>query len=99
MQKGQRMLRLFVPASQDAPKAVHPRLRPLHDPAPGSLARYSFDRLRFLSTRPHLGGEAKLRQALAPFLRVVPFLETPALWLCLRWLRALDDQAVECGPH
>src|SRR5262245_761494 len=99
MQKGQIMLRLFVPAYQDAPKAVHPRMRPLHDPAPRALARLIFDRLCFLTTRPNMCGESKLRHDIAHFLIVVPFIETQALRLRRRWLRALDDEAVERGPH
>src|SRR5919108_2204178 len=99
MPTGQRMLQLFGPASQAAPHAAPPRLRPLHHPAPGSLARWLFDRLGCLPTRPPLGGDANLRHALAPVLLVGPCIATPALWRRLRWRRALDDQAVAGGPH
>ena len=45
MQKGKIMLRFFLPAYQDAPKTVHPRVGPLDDPAPGLLFRLQGDRI------------------------------------------------------
>jgi hypothetical protein len=93
------MLRFFVPAYQDAPKAVHPRVGPLDDPAPSLLARSLVDRLCFLAPRPHMRGELKLHQEIAHFLIVVPCVEAHALRWRLRWLRTLDDKAVNRGPH
>ena len=93
------MLRLFIPAYQDASEAVHPGVGPLHHPAPGLLARLLFHRLCFLTTRANMRGEPKLLQNIAHFLLVVSFIEAHALRLRLRGLRALDDKAVERGPH
>src|SRR4029453_16311898 len=91
--------RLFIPAYQDTSEAVHPRVGPLHHPPPGLLACFLFDCLCFLATRPNMGGEPKLLQNIAHFLIVIPFVEAHTLRLRLCWLRALDDQAVERGPH
>jgi len=93
------MLRFVVPAYQDAPKAVHPRMGRLDDPAPSLLARWSCDRLCFLAPRPHRRGAPKRRQGSAHFLIVGPFVEAHALRWRLRWLRTLDAKAVKRGPH
>src|SRR5215471_7868032 len=93
------MLWLFVPAYQDAPKTVHPRMRPLYHPAACLLARLLLDRLGFLAPRPNMRGEPKLLQDIAHFLIIVAFVEAHALRLRHRWLRALDDHTVERGPH
>src|SRR5712691_3467601 len=99
MQKGEIVFRLFVPAHQDAPKAVHPRVGALDDPAPGFLACLVFDCLSFLATRPSMRGETKLRQDIAHFLIVIAFVEAHALRLLLRGHRALGDHTVDRGPY
>src|SRR5215831_9872968 len=99
MQEGQIMLRLFIPAYQDASEAVHPGVRPLHHPTPGLLPRLLFHRLCFLTTRANMRGEPKCLQNIAHLLIVVAFVEAHALRLCCRWLWALDDQAIERRSH
>ena len=93
------MFRFFVPAHQDAPKAVHPTMCAFHDPAPGLLARCVSDRLGFLATRPDMRCEPKLHQDVAHCLIVIGFVEAHALRLLGRGLRALDHKTLERRPH
>jgi hypothetical protein len=99
MEQGKIVPRLFVPAYSNTPKAVHPRVGPLHHPTSGLLARFSFDRLGLLATRPHMGREATFLQGLADVLLIVAFVQAQTLRLLRCWCRTLDHEAVERCPH
>src|SRR5437870_3808509 len=49
------VLDLLFPPDQQAPKAVHPRMRPFHDPAAGTVARNLSFGGGFFAARPHMG--------------------------------------------
>src|SRR5919108_4530003 len=99
MEKGKIVFRLFVPAHQDTPKAIHPRVSALHHPAPSFLACYHFDRLRLLTPRPNMGGAPKLLQDLTDFLIVVAFVQAHALRVLGCWRRMRNHEALERRPH
>jgi len=70
VKKRQIIVHLFVPANQDAPKAIHPTMRALYDPPSGFEARPAFEGLRFFPAGADVGRKAKLSQRV-PHLRIV----------------------------
>jgi hypothetical protein len=99
MEKGQIVLRLFVPTDEQATKAVHPRMCPLHDPPPRFEARFSLDGFGLLSSWANMGGKAELMQEIAHLVVVVALRQAHPLRLLLAWLGTVDDDAFDGRTH
>src|SRR6266849_4425880 len=95
MEKRQVILRLLVPADQQAAKAIHPGMRPFDHPPARPESRFRFERLGFLPARPNVGGKAEFLEGVAHLGVIIPFVQTHPLRPFLRRLRTLDDDAVD----
>jgi hypothetical protein len=95
MEEGEVVLRVLVPANEPATKAMHPRRRALHHPAPRGAPRLRFAGLRCLSARADLGGTAELLQRGLHLIVVVAGIQAPPLRLVLGRLWPCDDQACD----
>ena len=76
MEHGNIVFRFLAPPDENPPKAVHPTMRPFHDPTPRSPARRPLDPLGFLSLGGDVRREAKLLDSGADFVIRVPFIQT-----------------------
>lgn len=79
MKQSQKILRLLFPPRQDAAEAVHPAVRPLHNPATSLKSRLSFNRLRFFATSADMCSITKFFHQISYLLRIVTFVQTHAL--------------------
>src|SRR5579859_6577934 len=95
MQKRQVVLGLLVPADQQSSEAVHPRMRPFHDPPTRFEACFSLDGFGLFPTRANMSGEPKFAQDLTHLLIVIARIQTHPLWLLLRRLGARDDDRLD----
>src|SRR6266700_3351331 len=95
MKQGQIILRLFVPTNEQAAKAIHPGMTPLHHPAPRFAAGYSLDGFGFFSSWTNMGRKAELAQDVADFVVVIPFVQTHPLQVVLARLWTLDDDSLD----
>ena len=106
MQKGDVILRGFVPTDQDAPEAVQPTVRAFHHPASGLEPRLPFDLLRRLPPTADVGGEPELLQGAAYFTKVIApvsstgqaFVQTRTLRPFCAGFRSVHGQAVHRAP-
>ncbi len=98
MKEGQIVFRLFLPTYQDAPKAVHPAVGSLIDPAPCTIARHP-QRLPFLAPAQDMVVEALRRYRPSYAGRVVPLVGTEVPFLLLRWVGNRQGQAVNQCVH
>src|SRR6266487_1068136 len=96
MEKGEVVLRFFIPANQETTKAIHPGMCPFHHPPTSFEAGFPFERLRLFPTRPDMGGEAEVVKDVAHLLVIVSLVQAHPLRLLLRWLRTVDDDALDC---
>ena len=80
MQKPQVVAHFLVPADQHAPEAIHPTMRPLHDPPSCLEAGLLFERLGLFPPRADVGGEAKFGQQIPHLIIVIAFVQTHPLW-------------------
>src|SRR5262245_60944361 len=99
MEKGQIMFRLFVPAHQNTPTAVHPRVDPLHDPPPRSEPCLLRQRLGLLASGTDMGREPELVQQLPYLVILIAVVQAHALCLLRYGLWPFDHEAVERAPH
>src|SRR2546421_1465477 len=95
MEKGQIILRLFIPTHEQATKAVHPGVRSFHHPAPGFEPGFSLDGLGLFSSWANMGRKAECVQDVAHLLVVIALVQTHALRLLLARLRSLDHDALD----
>src|SRR5215472_4195119 len=83
MEKGQVIFRLFVPTDEQAAKAVHPRMRPFHDPTPRFEARFSLDGFGLRSSWANMGGKTEFAQDVTHLVIVIALVQAHALRLLL----------------
>src|SRR2546421_4604641 len=95
MEKGQIILRLFIPTHEEAAKAVHPGVRSFHHPPPCFEPSFSLDGLGLFSSWANMGRKAVFVQDVTHLLVVVALVQTHALRLLLGRLRSLDDDALD----
>lgn len=81
MKHSQIVRSFLLPADQDAPKAIEPAMRPLHLPAPGSIARYHSNFACFLVPGFDVGPVTQFCKQFSHLLAVVTFIQTKILWL------------------
>jgi hypothetical protein len=67
MEEGRRILRLFLPAYQQAAKPIEPTMTALNHPALRTLARFTCDLPRFLAATANVRSEAKFAQGRTHF--------------------------------
>jgi len=85
------MLRLLLPAYQQAAKPIEPTMTAFDDPAPCPLARFTGDLLRFLAATANVRREAKFAQGCAHVVIIIAFIQSHALRSLLRRRRSLHD--------
>ena len=79
MEHGEVGVGAFLPAGEDAAKAIHPGMGALDDPAAGAEAGLVLDRFRFFAAATNVGGETELVEQLAYFVVVVAAVEAEPL--------------------
>jgi hypothetical protein len=89
------MLRLLLPAYQQAAKPIEPTMTAFDDPAPCPLARFTGDLLRFLAATANVRREAKFAQGCAHVVIIIAFIQSHALRSLLRRRRSLHDDALD----
>jgi hypothetical protein len=94
VEKGERVVHLFVPANPDSTKAIHPTLPALHHPPPRPKPHRALDHLRFCPARPDVGCKATLPQGVPHFGVVLPCVQTQPLGPSLGGAGPWDDQAL-----
>src|SRR5581483_7795264 len=99
MKQGDVILRLFVPADQDAAKPIHPAVRPFYHPPPRLLPRLPLDLLGLFPPRLDLLGELKLVRALTHLVEVVGLVQAYPLRLLLGRPGPLYRDACERLPE
>lgn len=95
MEEREVVLRFLVPANEQATKAIQPRMRPLHHPAPRFEPRFLFDGFGLLPARADMGGKAELLQRGIHLIVVVAGIQAHPLRLFLGRLWPCDDQAFD----
>jgi hypothetical protein len=95
VQHCQIVIGLFLPASQESPKAVNPRMRSLHHPSSCFESRILFPLHDFLATRFDVRRVVSTLEKLTHVFRVVTFVETDVLMPTGSRLRARNRHAVE----
>src|SRR5207248_10827952 len=93
VEKRQVILRLFLPANEQAAKAIHPGMRSFHHPPPCLEAGLSLDGLGLFPSRADMGGKAELAQDVAHLVVIIPFVQTHSLRVFFAWLWTCDDDA------
>src|SRR5215467_15968909 len=97
MKESELILHLLFPAHEETSRAVHPTVRPLHHPAPGTVPR---DEL-FLALLFPPAADVRLIVACDQFLvdwsGVVGSIQTEVLRLLRRGLGSADQQAIQRG--
>src|SRR5579871_1364880 len=79
MQQRQIVFGLLAPADENAAEAVHPTVRPLHDPTPRLIPCLPLERLSLLPPCLDVGREAELRDEGADLVVVIAFIHTHPL--------------------
>src|SRR5215510_14918194 len=95
MQKTQIVTYFLIPADQHPSEAVHPAMRAFHYPPPCLEPELVFQRFRFISPRPDMGGKAKLEQQPPYLLIVITFVETHPLGSLGGGIGPLDGDALD----
>ena len=99
MQKGQIILGFFVPAHQNATKAIQPTMTPLDHPPARFLASLAHHHLGFYPPRANVRRKAKLLKDAEDLIVVVDFIQATALRVLCRWFRPFDQDALESELH
>src|SRR4029077_11578989 len=99
MQQGDIVFRLLAPTDEDAAKAIHPTVGPLHYPTSQFCACPTFDGLSLLTTRTNMPRESELVKNVSDLIIVITFVHTDALPALRRGLRSFDGYAGECVAH
>ena len=86
---------VFRPADQDRAVAVEPGVGALDDPAAGTEAGLTLERLRLFATAADVSGECELIAELAYLVVVVAAIEAQPLRPLARWLWALDRDRLD----
>lgn len=97
MQHRQVIVRFFLPASQESPKAVDPRMRSLHYPSSCFESRVPLPLHFFLAARFNVRPIVAMLEKLTHLRRVVSFVETDVLMPTRGGLRPVDGNAIESG--
>ena len=94
MQKPQVVAHVLVPADQHAPEAIHPTMRPLHDPPSCLVAGLLLERLGLFPRRADVGREAKFGPQVPHLIVVIALVQTPPLGIVWRglWPRDRDTR-------
>src|SRR5712692_6602866 len=95
MEHRQVVLWLLLPADQEASKAVHPAMRPLHHPASGSVASLLLDGRCFFAPAADMGRVAELLGQRPDFVVVVAFIQAQPLGLLRGRLRPGDRHTLQ----
>ena len=86
---------ILLPPDQETSELVHPLGRPLDDPSPCSIT-WDSRPLRLIHASPRdVGSVPPLRYEFVHLWEVVPLVHAHALWMLLRRLRPLDDDALQ----
>ena len=88
MKKAKIILRFLLPSYQYTPETIHPTVSSLGDPATGFEANLMLDRLGFFTTRANMSGISKLFHQSSYLTGIISLIQTYALRLLLRRLRA-----------
>jgi hypothetical protein len=89
----------FVPADQQAPEAIHPTMRPLHDPPVGFESSLLLERLGLFPPRPDMGGEVTFGQQVPHLVIVIACVQTHPLWVIWGRLRPHDRDTLDGLPN
>jgi hypothetical protein len=87
MKQSQIILRFLLPPRQDAAEAIHPAMRPFHNPAPSFEASFMFDRLGFFTSGSDVGCITKLFHQISYLIRIVSLIQRHTLRFLLCRLR------------
>ena len=98
VQQSKIVLRLFFPAGQDAPVAVHPTVCSFHNPATSLLPGRSLEGLCFLAPSAKMKRIAELRGQFTNFIVVIPFVQTQTLGFHSRRSGALHRNTLQGFP-
>ena len=79
MKQAQIIFRLLFPTDQYPPKAVHPTMRPLHNPPPSLESDFSLDSLCLFSSGLDMRGVAELLRQVAHLVVIVALIQTKIL--------------------
>jgi len=100
MKQSQKILRFLLPTHQDAAKAVHPAMRPLHNPAASLKASFMFDRLSLFTSGSDVGCITKFFHQITHLIRIVSLVQRHTLWLLLCRIRTLyRNTSYRCRNH
>jgi len=100
MKKSQIILRFLFPPRQDAAEAVHPAMRPFHNPAASLEASFMFNRLGFLASGSNVGCITKLFHQISYLTRIISLIHRHTLWLLLCRFRTLYQNTLyRCYNH
>ncbi len=89
MKQAQIILRFLFPSSQDAAEAVHPAMRPFHNPAPSFEAGFMFDGLGFFTSGSNVGCITKLFRQISYLIRIIGLIQRHTLRLLFCRFRTL----------
>src|SRR5438128_6823461 len=87
----------LVPANENAPKPIHPTVRPFYHPAARFGAGISFEFLGFLAASANVSRETKLLNDFSNLIKVITFIHAHALLFSRCRLRGLDRHALDGG--
>ena len=90
MKKSQIVAHFLVPADQHAPEAIHPTMRPLHDPPPRPEPSVLLQRFGLFPPRSDVGGEPEFGEQGAHFIIVIAFVQAHPLRPSWGWLWPRD---------
>jgi len=89
MKQAQIILRFLFPPYQNAAEAVHPAMRPFHNPSASLEAGFMFDRLGFFTSGSNVGCITKLFDQISYLTRIVSLIQRHTLRLLLCRFRTL----------
>ena len=113
MEQTQVILRFLFPPCQDTTKAVHPAMRPFHNPATSFEASFTFDCLSFFTSGSNVGCITKLFHQISYLARIVSLIQRHTLRLllcrcrtfyrntlyrCLNHLAVMPICSINCQP-
>jgi len=100
MKQSQIILRFLFPPREDTPKAVHPAMRPFHNPAASPEASFVFNRLGFFASGSNVGCISELFHQITHLARIISLIQRHTLRLLLCRFRTLYRNALyRCRNH
>jgi hypothetical protein len=99
MKTPQIVAHVLVPADQHAPEAIHPTMRPLHDPPPRPEPGVLLQRFGLFPPRSDVCGEPKFGEQAADLVIIIACVQAHPLGRGRGRCRPLDGDTLKSLPH